>query len=327
MGKAGQVNADGAPTGRFPPWLKRSMPTGPEAAAVAKLLHELGLSTVCAGARCPNQAECFSRGTATFLILGDRCTRHCRFCAIPSTDRPAPPRQDEPEAVAEACVRLGLRHVVITSVTRDDLPDGGAGHFAETIQAVRRRLPQAVIEVLTPDFAGNLTDVDTVLGARPDVFNHNVETVPRLYPLVRCGGDPQTRGGVPKAEVSALGALAFGGPASYERSLGVLAHAAGRGDARGQPHVKSGLMLGLGEEAEEVRQVLKDLRGAGCEIVTIGQYLSPSREHLPVARFVEPAEFEAWESEARAMGFRAVASGPFVRSSYLAENLFMGILP
>jgi len=300
MGKAGQVNADGAPTGRFPPWLKRSMPTGPEAAAVAKLLHELGLSTVCAGARCPNQAECFSRGTATFLILGDRCTRHCRFCAIPSTDRPAPPRQDEPEAVAEACVRLGLRHVVITSVTRDDLPDGGAGHFAETIQALRRRLPQAVIEVLTPDFAGNLTDVDTVLGAGADVFNHNVETVPRLYPLVRRS-------------------------ASYERSLGVLAHAAGRRDAKGRPHVKSGLMLGLGEEAGEVRQVLKDLRGAGCEIVTIGQYLSPSRQHLPVARFVEPAEFEAWESEARAMGFRAVASGPFVRSSYLAESVFMGL--
>jgi lipoic acid synthetase len=310
------------PASRFPPWLRKRIPAGGEAAAVSGMLSELGLATVCSGAHCPNLPECYARGTATFLVLGRACTRACRFCAI-GHDPPEAVRADEPDAVAEACVRLRLRHVVITSVTRDDLPDGGAGHFAATVRAVRGRLPQAVIEVLTPDFEGRTADVDAVLAAGPDIFNHNVETVPRLYSAVR----PQ---------------------ADYRRSLAVLAHAhaqanvavpatAERGGEAiaaipraGSPypardcalHTKSGIMVGLGETAEEVSAVLRDLRDAGCDILTIGQYLAPSAAHLPVVRFVDPAEFAAWEAEARALGFVAVASGPFVRSSYHAEDVF-----
>ena len=284
---------------RFPPWLRKRVPTGEAAARVRSLLAELGLATVCSSAHCPNLPECFARGTATFLILGRSCTRSCRFCAI-SNEPPGPLRDEEPEAVADACERLGLRHVVITSVTRDDLPDGGAEHFARTIRAVRRRMPNTVIEVLTPDFLGRQASVDIVLDAEPHVFNHNVETVPRLYPEVR----PQ---------------------ADYRRSLGVLAHAKRRaGHGAASLYTKSGLMVGLGETADEVRTVLGDLRGAGCDIVTLGQYLAPSSAHVPVARFVEPAEFEAWEAEARGLGFAAVAAGPFVRSSYQAESLFEG---
>ena len=289
---------------RFPPWIRKRIPAGDEAAraGTARLLAGLGLATVCSGAHCPNLAECYARGTATVLILGESCTRSCRFCAIPTAD-PGPPREDEPEAVAEAAARLGLRHVVVTSVTRDDLADGGAAHFARTIEAVRRRLPGAVVEVLTPDFLGRAGSIAAVLAARPDIFNHNVETVPRLYPAVR----PQ---------------------ADYRRSLEVLRfakHFVATGGAR--LYIKSGLMVGLGETADEVRAVLRDLREVGCDIVTIGQYLAPSPAHAPVARFVEPAEFAAWESEARAMGFRAVASGPFVRSSYQAEAVFEALGP
>lgn len=299
--------------GRLPKWLKTRLPASGEMRRVDDLLSDLKLATVCCGAHCPNQFECFGRGTATFLILGETCTRDCRFCAI-RHQPPGPPRADEPQAVAEACDRLGLKYVVITSVTRDDLSDGGAGHFAKTIQAVRQRLPQARIEVLTPDFQGNDAAVDTVLAARPDVFNHNVETVPRLYPAIR-----------PEAD--------------YARSLHVLSRVSGSGEsplssgglAPSTPCLrmglhgslsKSGLMLGLGETAEEIEQVLRDLRGVGCDIVTIGQYLAPSPGHAPVARFVEPAEFEAWKRKAEDMGFLAVASGPFVRSSYRAEALF-----
>ena len=309
--------------GRLPPWLKKRL--GPPGASpdVHKLLDDLKLETVCSGAHCPNQAECFARGTATFLILGDRCTRACRFCAIPVgqvCNLPSPvgqvcnpggvcnlpsPSPSEPDRVAEACARLALRHVVITSVARDDLPDGGAGHFAETIRAVRRRLPEAMVEVLIPDFQGDTAAVDTVIEAGANILNHNVETVPRLYPQVR----PQ---------------------ADYRRSLDVLAHAKRRcasGAGRlqtppGRLYTKSGLMVGLGETDDEVRQVLRDLRAAGCDIVTIGQYLAPSDEHLPVARFPTPDEFDAWEGEAKAMGFAAVAAGPFVRSSYHAETVF-----
>jgi len=283
---------------RFPPWLRKRIPTGEEAARVRGMLAELGLATVCAGAHCPNLPECYARGTATFLILGATCTRSCRFCAIEKT-APGPLRDDEPQAVAEACARLALRHVVITSVTRDDLADGGAGHFARTIRAVRQRLPKTIIEVLTPDFQGRTDAIDAVLDARPDIFNHNVETVPRLYPTVR-----------PEAD--------------YRRSLDVLAYAKRRGAPGGPVYTKSGLMVGLGETADEVRAVLGELRAAGCDILTIGQYLAPSAAHLAVARFVEPAEFAAWEAEARALGFAAVASGPFVRSSYQAESVFLG---
>jgi lipoic acid synthetase len=286
-------------TSRFPPWLRKRIPTGGEAARVARLLAELGLATVCSRARCPNLPECYARGTATFLILGHTCTRSCRFCAIEKAP-PGPLRQDEPEAVAEACARLALRHVVITSVTRDDMADGGAAHFARTIRAVRERLPKTIIEVLTPDFQGRTDAIDTVLAALPDLFNHNVETVPRLYPTVR-----------PEAD--------------YRRSLDVLAYARRRAQADGATlYTKSGLMVGLGETADEVRAVLGDLRAAGCDILTLGQYLAPSAAHVPVARFVEPAEFAAWEAEARALGFAAVAAGPFVRSSYQAESVFRG---
>ncbi|MCE5325125.1 MAG: lipoyl synthase [Planctomycetaceae bacterium] len=283
---------DNAPH-RLPPWLTRRLGPSRDAEQVAALLADLHLVTVCDGAHCPNRHECYSRRTATFMILGETCTRNCRFCAVPACGAaPAPPREDEPAAVAEACKRLALRHVVITSVTRDDLADGGAGHFARTIAAVRDAVPQAIIEVLVPDFQGDRAAIDTVLAASPHVFNHNVETVERLYATVR----PQ---------------------ASYRRSLGVLAHAKSRGAT-----TKSGLMVGLGEAAGEVEQVLRDLRAAGCDIVTIGQYLAPSKHHLPVVRYVEPAEFAAYEAGAKAMGFAAVAAGPFVRSSYQAEDVF-----
>lgn len=285
--------------GRFPPWLRKPIVVGAEAARVRELLSGLGLSTVCAAARCPNLPECFARKTATFLILGNRCTRGCRFCAVEKGE-PFPLRPDEPQAVAMACAELGLRHVVITSVTRDDLGDGGAAHFARTIRTVRRRLPHAVIEVLTPDFQGDTEAVDVVLAARPDILNHNVETAPRLYPLVR----PQ---------------------ADFARSLAVLDHARRRAQAGrhcGRLYTKSGLMVGLGETDAEVRRVMRDLRGVGCDILTIGQYLRPSASHLPVARFVKPARFDLWRDEALRMGFAAAAAGPFVRSSYQAERVF-----
>ena len=303
------------------PWLRKRLPAGGAGREVSRLLEELGLSTVCTEAHCPNQSECHARGTATFLILGDRCTRRCRFCAIAHAD-PRPPRDDEPQAVAEACARMGLKYVVVTSVTRDDLGDGGAAHFARTIRAIRCRLPQTKIEVLTPDFGGDRSALDVVLAARPDVFDHNVETVPRLYPSVR---PPGATGGIAP---------------DYRRSLEVLTHAAKsreekNGDATLFPagngvvsplFVKSGLMLGVGETDDEIRAVLADLRGAGVDILTLGQYLAPSAEHWPVARFVEPAEFERWEAEARRMGFPSVVAGPFVRSSYHAEMAF-GDLP
>ncbi|MDY6913548.1 MAG: lipoyl synthase [Planctomycetota bacterium] len=284
------------PAGRLPPWLKKRHRISARAGAVRKLLADLELQTVCCSAHCPNQSECFGRGTATFLILGDACTRSCRFCAIAHSPALPPPRADEPAAVAEACVRLGLRYVVVTSVTRDDLPDGGAGHFGLTIRAIRGRLgDETLIEVLTPDFRGDSRSVEKVLAARPDVFNHNVETAPRLYRQVR----PQ---------------------ADYARSLAVLRCASGPAGA--SCYTKSGLMVGLGESHDEVTQVMQDLRGVGCDILTIGQYLAPSADHAPVERFVEPGEFAEWEAQARELGFVAVAAGPFVRSSYRAENLF-----
>jgi lipoic acid synthetase len=323
--------------GRFPPWLRKRVPARGEAAEVRRLLAELGLATVCSGAHCPNLPECYARGTATFLILGNSCTRSCRFCAIEK--RPAGPlREDEPQAVAEAAARLKLRHVVITSVTRDDLPDGGAGHFARTIRAVRECLPQTVIEVLTPDFRGSREAVETVLAAGPDIFNHNVETVPRLYAAVRPEADyrrsldvlayakSRATGGMPtpplRGHASAADATAcpanLGAPGGMPPATPACGH---------RIYTKSGLMLGLGETADETRACLADLRAAGCDIVTIGQYLAPSPAHQPVARFVEPGEFAAWEAQARALGFAAVASGSFVRSSYHAESVFANRAP
>jgi lipoic acid synthetase len=260
------------------------------------MMGELRLHTVCTEARCPNIYECWNAGTATFMILGDTCTRTCGFCNVKS-GRPAPGVDpEEPAHVAEAVVRLGLRHAVITSVDRDDLPDGGAAHFALVIHAVREGAPRCAVEVLTPDFKRKEGAVDAVLDARPEVFAHNVETVPRLYRSARQGS-------------------------SYEGSLEVLAAAAARRD-RDLPDlgVKSSLMLGLGETLDEVRGVLADLRGAGVEVLTLGQYLQPTARHLPVDRFVPPEEFAALREEGLSLGFRHVESGPLVRSSYHAER-------
>ncbi|MBN1867448.1 lipoyl synthase [Candidatus Sumerlaeota bacterium] len=284
---------------RPPLWLRKRVAAGSDTSNVSNMLDELGLATVCSGARCPNLPECYARGTATFLILGSRCTRRCAFCAMGSAESReplSPPDPLEPENVAEAAARLGLKHVVITSVTRDDLPDGGAASFYFTIDAVRSRLPQATIEVLTPDFLGNRRALKIVLDAHPHVFNHNIETVPRLYSTVR----PQ---------------------ADYARSLEVLRRARDYADSRRLPlRVKSGFMVGLGETDDEVAQAMRDLRKAGCDMLTIGQYLAPTPNHLPVVRHVEPKEYDAWRDAAKEMGFTAVAAGPFVRSSYRAEE-------
>jgi lipoic acid synthetase len=277
---------------RLPPWIRQPLRTDRHYGAVQQVLADLGLHTVCRSAHCPNQQECWNRGTATFMILGNTCTRVCQFCNV-TTGRPAAPDADEPQRLAKAAQKMKLRHVVITSVTRDDLPDGGAAHFAATITAVRAAVPSALIEVLTPDFGGATTALDIVLAARPDVFNHNLETVRRLQPDVR----PQ---------------------ANYERSLGVLRHAAA---FLPRPTVKSGLMVGLGETDDELLEAFRDLRAAGCELLTVGQYLRPKNSKREVARFVSPADFARLEAEARALGFRAVAAGPLVRSSYRAEEL------
>ena len=283
---------------RLPPWARKGSPLAPAARPLRVLLRESGLTTVCEEARCPNLGECFSRGTATFMLLGDRCTRRCGYCSV-ATARPAPPEADEPARVAQAAARLRLRYVVLTAVARDDLADGGASHFAATVRAVRAALPAARVEVLTPDFKGDRAALATVIAAAPDVFNHNVEMAPRLFPTLRPQGD-------------------------YARSLDVLRGA--RALRRGQA-TKSGLMLGLGETDAEVRGVLEDLRRAEVEIVTLGQYLRPTRAHAPVARYVPPEEFERWGDEARALGFAAVYSGVFVRSSFNAEEVFHGLLP
>ena len=275
-----------------PPWLKRRLPLGPEYERMRALLADGRLHTVCQEAQCPNQFECFSQRTATFLILGDRCTRSCGFCAV-GNDLPKPPDRDEPERVAAAALRMRLRYVVVTSVTRDDLPDGGARQFAATIHALRRQIKGVRIEVLIPDFQGKAEALQTVLEAAPDVLNHNIETVPRLYPTVR----PQ---------------------AIYVRSLELLRRSR---DFCPEVPLKSGLMLGLGEEEGEVAQTLYDLHAVGCRYLTLGQYLQPTPAHLPVAAYVPPEQFERWREKALALGFTRVASGPFVRSSYHAETL------
>lgn len=281
---------------RFPEWLRKRIPAGGAGASVREILSDLGLETVCSRAHCPNLCECYARGTATFLILGSICTRACRFCAV-QHGHPAPPDPGEPERVAEAAQRMGLRYVVITSVTRDDLPDGGADHFRRTIEAVRAETG-APVEVLTPDFQGDLACVATVAAARPAVYNHNVETVPRLYPTVR-----------PEAD--------------YRRSLNVLRAVSDR-----HPGVctKSGIMVGLGERPEEVEAVLRDLVEAGCRLVTIGQYLQPSPRHAAVAEFVRPEAFQEYADRATRLGLLA-AAGPFVRSSYRAATLAEALRP
>jgi lipoic acid synthetase len=280
---------------RLPEWLRKPWRDAEADHAVKRLMRERSLHTVCESARCPNRNECFSRGTATFMIGGDVCTRNCAFCSV-TAGRPDPydAIAGEPEQVADAAAELGLSYVVVTMVARDDLPDGAAGHVAATIGALRRRLPEARVEVLTSDLGGSEEALVTVLDARPDVFNHNVETVRRLSRRVRSRSD-------------------------HDRSLGVLRRAAALAP---DVLVKSGLMVGLGERRDEVHELLGELREAGVRAVTIGQYLRPTRRNLPVAEYVHPDRFEAYRVYGESLGFDAVFSGPFVRSSYLADAVF-----
>jgi lipoic acid synthetase len=275
-----------------PPWLRKRIPPFQDLMRVKSILSEAGLHTVCEEAHCPNLGECFARGTATILILGKICTRSCRFCAV-QHGVPAPPHEREPQEAAEAVRRMGLQYVVITSVTRDDLPDSGASFFAKTIQAIRSLDRKIKVEVLIPDFKGNVSSLRTVLEEGPDVLNHNIETVPRLYPEVR-----------PQAE--------------YKRSIDLL-----KRSKESYPRIltKSGLMLGLGEDREEVLDLFRDLREAGCDFLTVGQYLQPRPDRLEVVRYVPPEEFEEYKKIGEKMGFR-VASGPFVRSSFHASQMF-----
>jgi len=273
-----------------PPWLRVKFFGGPNYQELKRLMRTLDLHTVCESARCPNMGECWEHRTATFMILGNVCTRACGFCAVPSGKPVGPPDQDEPRRVAEAAEKIGLRYAVVTSVNRDDQPDGGAGIFARTIEEIRRRVPGCKVEVLIPDFRGVWSALETVVAARPDVLNHNTETVPRLYRRVRKG-------------------------AVYDRSLELLRRA--KALALEMP-TKTGLMLGLGETQQEVLAAMRDLVAQGTDILTLGQYLQPTREHLPVVRFVHPDEFAEYKRQGEAMGFKHVEAGPLVRSSYHA---------
>jgi len=278
---------------RKPPWLKKRILPFQDVQKVRSILEQTDLHTVCQEARCPNLGECFARETATFLILGRVCTRDCGFCAV-ERGAPGPPDEAEPQRVAQAVQKMGLHYVVITSVTRDDLPDGGASSFAKTIRAIRALNPKIKVEVLIPDFKGDQDSLKTVLKESPEILNHNIETIPRFYPRVR-----------PLAD--------------YKRSLDLL-----KKSKKDCPHIptKSGYMLGFGETREEVLELLRDLKEAGCDFLTIGQYLQPRQDRLPVIRFVPPEEFEEYKRIAERMGFRAVASGPFVRSSFHAAQMF-----
>ena len=282
---------------RKPAWLKRSLPSGPEYGRMKNLIKNASLATVCQEAQCPNQFECFSKGTATFMILGDRCTRNCGFCAV--SHKPLTlPDAGEPVRVAQAVASLKLKFAVITSVTRDDVADGGASHFAQTIREIHRQAPGTRIEILIPDLQGNWQALAEILAAEPDVLNHNLETVPRLYSKVR----PE---------------------AVYDRSLSLL-----RKSKEIHPEIptKSGLMVGLGETADELRSTMADLLKHGCDILTIGQYLQPSKSHLAVERFVTPEEFEQFREDAVTIGFKGVASSPTVRSSFEAGTLYQEVV-
>jgi lipoyl synthase len=284
------------PVRRHPPWLKVRAPFGQRIHDLKKLLGGLRLNTVCQEALCPNMGECWAHGVATFMILGDVCTRGCRYCAV-DKGRPTELDLGEPDRVAEAVARMGLSHVVITSVDRDDLTDGGAGVFVSTIEGIRRRLPGCVVEVLTPDFRGSEDSIQSVLAAAPEIFGHNVETVPRLYRVARGGG-------------------------RYDVTLRVLEFIR---ELDPNAVTKTGLMLGLGEEADEIRRVMGDLVDRGVNILTLGQYLRPTNRHLPVARHYHPDEFAFWREVGESMGFEHVESGPLVRSSYLADRQFASL--
>ncbi|HYC55930.1 MAG TPA: lipoyl synthase [Candidatus Binatia bacterium] len=281
---------------RLPSWVISGTPQLGATDALKRQLRRGKLVTVCEEARCPNIGECFASGTATFMLLGDTCTRRCQFCSV-ATGRPLPPDPHEPARVAEAAAALGLRYIVVTTVARDDLEDEGAGQFAATITALHERIEGAQVEVLTADFNGRRELIEQVMAARPEVFGHNMETVRRLTPEVR-------------------------GRAKYDRSLEVLRMAAQMPRPDGRGVVKTGIMVGFGEARVEISQTLRDIRETGCELVTIGQYLQPTREHRPVSRFLSPSEFEELGTEARELGFTEVASGPLVRSSYRADRLY-----
>ncbi len=272
-----------------PPWLRKRLYANEQSEQVNRLLREGNLHTVCDSARCPNKAECFGCGTATFLILGEACTRSCRFCAV-AKGKPRPPNPEEPETLARAAAKLNLRHVVVTSVTRDDLADGGLEHFGRTVACLRKACPESSVEILTPDFRGVAQAAELLAQIHPDVFNHNIETVPRLYAQVR-----------PEAD--------------WGRSVGLLEQTAARGLL-----VKSGLMLGLGETAAEVEEALRALAGAGVAILVMGQYLQPAVENVNVVEYIPPERFAEYERKAYEMGFRFVAAGPFARSSYKAHE-------
>lgn len=280
-------------SGRLPVWFKKKMPDPKALVNMESLLNELSLHTICESALCPNLGDCFARRTATFLILGDVCTRNCTFCAV-KKGIPAPVDEDEPQHLAEAVKKLNLKHVVITSVTRDDLPDGGASHFARVISVLRERNGGLTIEVLIPDFCGSFGSLKTVVAARPDVINHNLETVSRLYPEVR-----------PRAD--------------FNRSLRLLEQTK---ELDSSIITKSGIMVGLGETRDELFSTMQGLRNVNCDLLTIGQYLSPSPAHYPVVRYVTPEEFAEYESTGRSMGFSGVASAPLVRSSFNAAQLY-----
>ena len=274
---------------RKPNWLRAKLPSGPAYGEVRDIVDDNQLHTVCQSAQCPNMGECWSRGTATLMILGNVCTRACTFCAV-QTGKPTELDLSEPPRVADAVAKMGLQHCVLTSVARDDLRDGGAKVWAATIRAVRYRNPSTAIEVLVPDFKGKFENLDLVLDANPDIFNHNLETVERLQRPIRK-------------------------TANYQRSLEVLSHAKNRGF-----RIKSGIMLGLGEEQDEIRQAIRDLADIGLDILTLGQYLQPSAQYTPIARWATPEEFAQWKEEAHAMSIDVVESGPLVRSSYHAEE-------
>ncbi|MEE2813707.1 MAG: lipoyl synthase [Verrucomicrobiota bacterium] len=276
---------------RLPEWFRLQLPTASAYFATRNLIDDLNLHTVCESARCPNHWECWSKGTATFMIAGDRCTRACGFCAV-DTRKPMSLEADEPERVAEAARRMQLKHMVITAVARDDLADGGAAHFQKVIERVREVTPEVLIEVLTPDFRDEDGPINTVIAARPDIFNHNLETVRSLTSKVRS-------------------------VATYERSLSVLSKVKKRAP---EIYTKSGLMLGLGETKEELLEAMTDLRSVGCDLLTLGQYLQPTKKHLEVEEFIHPDQFTDYKRIAEAMGFSYVASGPLVRSSYHADD-------
>ncbi len=278
---------------KLPQWLTKRFPASQEIDATIGLLEKLGLNTVCQGAECPNLVECFARRTATFMIMGDTCTRNCRFCAV-AKGLPREIDKYEPGKVAKAALQLGLKHVVVTSVTRDDLPDGGASHFAAIIREIKNVSPGMTIEILTPDFQGELEFLSVIVQAHPNIFNHNVETIPRLYPAVR-----------PKAQ--------------FSRSLELLKKVK---ELDRTIFTKSGLMVGFGESPKEVLDLMVDLRGVKCDVLTIGQYLQPSPHHLPVVEFVHPEWFQYYQTEGEKLGFLHVSAGPFVRSSYHAAEVF-----